>query len=159
MKCTDYQNESNALLNSTVIGGHAVAVLVPTRRELCSNVKSFMRTYTKFLLFLWYHESCALTRKTHSEKLGAKLRRKRPPKRPQDGCLKLTSCYGALIFWKIYCKENGIPVPERLLYKQIASLAVILSEETIAKYPARQSSFSISEAFSSANFSVTPSFS
>ena len=56
-------------------------------------------------------------------------------------------------------QRNGIPVPERLLYKQIAFLAVILSEETIAKYPARQSSFSISEAFSSANFSVTPSFS
>ena len=56
-------------------------------------------------------------------------------------------------------QRNGIPVPERLLYKQIASLAVILSEETIAKYPARQSSFSISEAFSSDDFSVTPSFS
>ena len=56
-------------------------------------------------------------------------------------------------------QRNDIPVSERLLYKQIASLAVILSEETIAKYPARQSSFSISKAFSSANFSVTPSFS
>lgn len=35
-----------------------------------------------------------------------KLRRKRPPKRSTRWMPKLTSCYGALIFWKIYCKET-----------------------------------------------------
>lgn len=158
MKCTDYQNESNALLNSTVIGGHAVAVLVPTRRELCSNVKSFMRTYTKSLFFLWYHESCALTRKTHSEKLGAKV-----AEEATETFHKIDAEINKLLrridLLEDLLQRNGIPVPERLLYKQIASLAVILSEETIAKYPAKQSSFSISEAFPSDNFSVTASFS
>lgn len=35
-----------------------------------------------------------------------KLRRKRPSKRSTRWMSKLTSCYGALIFWKIYCKET-----------------------------------------------------